>query len=192
MKEHQKFRLIDNSAAFNTVSKQQWKRTELLSKGLLLVSKVVTQWETETCALPSALLHHWLPDEFNAHKFRATMIWHQPSGVNPSPVPVCYCHNSNQLLLLAHSVQKSSFPGRHTPRTLPFGLLFTSGMKHKSLNKKQGPPNLTSRRSVKDSSIRNLCSFVKWESQAFFTMLASSCICLLTKKKVSTNYYFIL
>lgn len=113
------------------------------------------------------------------------MIWHQPSGVNPSPVPVCYCHNSNQLLLLAHSVQKSSFPGRHTPRTLPFGLLFTSGMKHKSLNKKQGPPNLTSRRSVKDSSIRNLCSFVKWESQAFFTMLASSCICLLTKKKKS-------
>lgn len=52
-------------------------------------------------------------------------------------------------------------------------------------NTKQGPPNRLrlSELSVKDRSIRNLSSFVKWERQAFFTMLASSCICLLTKKK---------
>lgn len=135
MEEHQKLRLIDASAAFNTGSKQQWKRTELLSKGLFLLSRVVTQWETETYALPSALLHHRFPDEFNTHRFQrycdlASTTCSQ-SRLSPRvPLP-----RLRSAALLARSVQKSSLPARHTPRTSHFGLLSPSGTKHKSLTR---------------------------------------------------------
>lgn len=92
---------------------------------------------------------------------RAAMIWHQPSGVNPSSVPVCCCHDSQQCF--AHRLgTKEQLSSRHRPRTSLFGLLSPSGTRPKSpARSKVHLTDYGSRRSAKDRSIRNSCSFVK-------------------------------
>lgn len=117
--------------------------------------------QTGTCALPSAHSTSRSQVSRTHTSSRAAMIWHQPSGVNPSSAPVRCCHDSQQCF--AHRLgTKEQLSSRHRLRTLLFGLLSPSGMRPKAPAwSKVHLSDYSSQRSAGDRFIRNSCSFVK-------------------------------
>lgn len=140
MEQHQKSRLTDNPAPSSTASKQQQKRTELLSKGLLWHSRMVTLWETESSALPPAPLHHGFPGEFNTHKFQsycelasATCGW--------SPLsPLCDGHGSTSRFARTLSAQEQH-SSHACAEDFALWTLISLWYETQTSNTKQGPPN---------------------------------------------------
>lgn len=174
-----KFRLTGNSAAFNAVS-DKWKRTGLLSECWLLLPREVTHRD-RSCALPSAHLSS-RSRRAEHTELQSCQDLASPPGVNPCPA-LGAAAPAPSSALLTNSTPKSSLPPS-TAEDFALWTLISLWNEAQASSTKQGPPHWLELQEKHRRQVQQEFMLIwEGESQAFFTTLASSGICLLTKKK---------
>lgn len=139
MEQHQKFRLTDKLLPILLASNSK-REQSCFQKAYY----GVPEWQLEERQRP--LLCH--PHRFSTGSqvslthtsFRATVIWHQPPGVDPRSFPLCDCHSSISRFARTLSAQEQR---SSRARTEDFALwtLISLWYETQTSNTKQGPPN---------------------------------------------------